>query len=872
MGPSERVRVLLAEDVASDAELEVRELKRAGMRVEHRLVESEAQFRLELERFSPHVILSDFSMPHFDGMAALALAREAAPGVPFIFVSGTIGEEYAIRALKNGATDYVLKTNLVRLPATVERALQEARERAEKRETERALETTRQRLESIFRSLPDVVWSIALPGRRLIYVSPAVAQVYGLTPEEALAAPGFWVDAIHSEDRERVMAEWPGSPPDKVHDTEYRIVRRDGVVRWVNVRRRVFTSVTGVPERVDGLVRDITEQMDQRQRLARLSRIRDLLGAASAAFMRMRDRDELYAAFCHIAVTRGGFALARVVVLDEFGRLQIAAVAPAEDAGAFARIVADYNRDPLGARSLLAQVLRTGQHDVSNDVRADERIAYRAALTAHGNYSLALLPVRVESAVAAVAILRAREPGTFDHAELELLRELIANLEFALELQGKRERIDYLALYDALTGLPNRKLLRERLSQAIDTPRGMGRKVALVYLDIERFKAINDTLGPAGGDRLLKIVAQRVGEAAGDGARAARVAGDQFAFLVSGVGDASEVGRIVERMTPRLLDTVLEIDGRELRVAMKAGAALFPEDGDDADALIRNAEAALRMAKSTGDRFLFYTPHINARVAERLDLEAKLRRAVERDEFRLHFQPIVNLATNRITGVEALLRWHSAEAGARAVSPAQFVPVLEETGLIGQVGLWVMREAVKTHRALAERGLAAPRIAVNVSTIQLRGQTFVEDVRSVLGGAGEAAGLDLEITESLLMENIDESLRKLRAVRELGVHIALDDFGTGYSSLAYLSRLPIDTVKIDRGFVHNMVDKAEDTSIVSAILSLAHALELKAVAEGVETQEQADLLRLLLCDEMQGYLFSPPLPLDKLETLLHAKG
>jgi PAS domain S-box-containing protein len=337
MGRSERIRVLLVEDVATDAELAVLELKRAGMRIEHRVVDSEAQFRLELGRFSPDIILSDFTMPHFDGMAALALARETAPGVPFIFVSGTIGEEYAIRALKNGATDYVLKSNLIRLPAAVGRALQEAQAREEKRATERALETARQHLESVFDALPDVVWSVALPDRRLIYVSSAVAQVYGLTPEQALAAPGFWVDAIHPEDRERVLAEWPGSPPDKVHDTEYRIVRRDGVVRWVNVRRRVFTSAAGVPERVDGLVRDITEQMDQRQRLARLSRIRDLLGAANAAFMRMRDRGELYAVFCHIAATRGGFVLARVVALDETGRLRVAAASPAGDAGASSR-------------------------------------------------------------------------------------------------------------------------------------------------------------------------------------------------------------------------------------------------------------------------------------------------------------------------------------------------------------------------------------------------------------------------------------------------------------------------------------------------------------------------------------------------------
>ena len=503
MGQAERIRILLAEDVASDAELEVRELKRAGMRVEHRLVESEEQFRLELERFSPHVILSDFSMPHFDGMAALALAREAAPGVPFIFVSGTIGEEYAIRALKNGATDYVLKTNLIRLPAAVERALQEARERAEKRETERALETTRQRLESIFRSLPDVVSSVALPERRLIYVSPAVAQVYGLTPQEALAVPGFWIDAIHPEDRERVMAEWPGSPAGKLHDAEYRIVRRDGVVRWVNVRRRVITNAAGVPERVDGLVRDITEQMDQRQRLARLSRIRDLASAVNAAIVRLRERQALYEEFSRIAIEVGGFRSANLVELDSAsGRLRTVVVT---DAGAAAlnSVIEAYNSDPPGAKSLLAAAIRTGKAVLANDATQDDRALLREWYAREGIHSVACLPLGLQHEVGGAAIFNAGEKGFFDDEEIRLLGELTGNLSFALELIDKQARLDYLAYYDPLTGLPNRKLLRERLAQAIDARRGTGDKVGLVLLDIERFKAINDTLGPHGGDRVL---------------------------------------------------------------------------------------------------------------------------------------------------------------------------------------------------------------------------------------------------------------------------------------------------------------------------------------------------------------------------------
>jgi EAL domain-containing protein (putative c-di-GMP-specific phosphodiesterase class I) len=322
---------------------------------------------------------------------------------------------------------------------------------------------------------------------------------------------------------------------------------------------------------------------------------------------------------------------------------------------------------------------------------------------------------------------------------------------------------------------------------------------------------------------------------------------------------------MIEARLARMLDTMLVHDGRELRIAARAGIALYPDDGADADALLRNAEAALKKARASSERYVFYAPHLNARVAERLDLEAKLRRAAERGEFALHFQPQVNLGTGRVTGVEALLRWRDGEAGMR--SPAFFVPVLEDTGLIHEVGRWAMREAVTTHRAWGERGIAAPRIAVNVSSVQLRGRSFVDEVRAALGGAGEA-GLDLEITESLLMENIEESLRKLHEVRGLGVRIALDDFGTGYSSLGYLSRLPLDALKIDRGFVRNMTEKSEDTSIVTAILSLARALGLKVVAEGVETEEQARLLRLLRCDEMQGYLYSPPVPEEKLLALI----
>ena len=737
------IRILIAEDVPTDAELSVRELRRAGLRLAHRVVDTEAAFRGALAQFAPQVILSDFAMPQFDGMQALELARELAPDTPFIFVSGTLGEEYAIRALKKGASDYVLKTNLIRLPSAVERALAEAAASAERRRTEAALAETR----------------------------------------------------------------------------------------------------------------------------ARLERIRDLGSAVNAAIVRLRERGELLQAFCRIAVERGGFQAARLLEIDPASGAVSVAVVTDETRDSVIAVVEEYNRDPARARSLLAEALRSGRAAFSNDAAADPRVLQREAFARAGVGSLACLPYFVDGRVAGAVVLRARERGFFDSEEMRLLGDLTANLAFALELIEKQKQVNFLAYYDPLTGLANRALLQQRLIQAIDAARSGGRRFALVAVDIERFRAINDAFGNAAGDSVLQRMARLAVEVAGEGERVARLGANQFALLLPALREAGDVGRLLERAAPAMLDTMIEVRGQEVRVAAKAGVAIFPEDGADAEALVKNAEAALKRAKTTGERYTFYAPSINARVSERLELEAKLRRAVERGELALAFQPKVHLDSRRIAGMEALLRWSNGGGG--AVSPADFVPLLEETGLIREVGRWAMRQAVAAHRGWLARGLAAMRVAVNVSALQLRDRAFVEDVRAALDGAtGEACGLDLEITESLLMENIETSLERLREVRALGVNIALDDFGTGYSSLAYLSRLPIDTLKIDRAFIHRVTENAEDTTIVTAMISLAHALHLKVVAEGVETEAQAQLLRLLRCDQMQGYLFSRALPVDAAAELI----
>jgi diguanylate cyclase (GGDEF)-like protein len=465
-------------------------------------------------------------------------------------------------------------------------------------------------------------------------------------------------------------------------------------------------------------------------------------------------------------------------------------------------------------------------------------------------------------------VLLAAEPGFFDDEEMRLLGELGANLAFALELLAKQEQLTYLALYDTLTGLPNRTLFHERLSQAITSAQGGEAVLALTLIDLERFKAINDTLGQPMGDRVLQAVAQRLQEWAGDLNRVARLGSNLFALMFPAISGAEQVARRLEEASAKFFGVPFQIEGREFRLAAKAGIAVFPDDGKDANALFRNAEAALKRAKETGERYLFYAPQINARVSEQVELESRLRKAVEHGELFLHYQPKYDPGTRNIVGLEALMRWRSPDGG--LVSPARFVPVLEQTGLIFEAGQQVLSAAKRAYQGWKARGLNAPRIAVNVSALQLRRKSFVADVREALGDAVDVdgGGVDLEVTESLLMTDVDESIEKLRALRALGLRMALDDFGTGYSSLAYLSKLPLDTLKIDRSFVHGMTENADYTSIISTIISLAQALRLKVVAEGVETEQQAQLLRLLRCDQVQGYLFSPPVPAEKIETLL----
>jgi diguanylate cyclase (GGDEF)-like protein/PAS domain S-box-containing protein len=435
------------------------------------------------------------------------------------------------------------------------------------------------------------------------------------------------------------------------------------------------------------------------------------------------------------------------------------------------------------------------------------------------------------------------------------------------ERKRAEETIRHLAYHDALTDLPNRTLFQDRLTVALAQARRKGRMVAVLFLDLDQFKVVNDTVGHAEGDRLLRQVAERLAGLVREGDTVGRVGGDEFVLLLSETTQVEDAVEVAERILEGLRQP-WTLQGQEFRVTTSIGVAMYPGDGEDAESLLRNADTAMYRAKEHGrDNYQLYTPAMNARIAERLALENSLRHGLERGEFVVYYQPQVNIGSGRVAGVEALVRWEHPERG--LVLPAEFIPAAEETGLIVPLGEWVLRTACAQNKAWQEEGLPAMRVAVNLSARQFQQRNLMEVVARVLQETGLAPHLlQFEITEGIAMHDVDFTVSMLRRLRAMGVQFAIDDFGTGYSSLAYLKRFPIDAVKIDRSFVSDLTVDADDAAIASTVITMAHSLKLSVIAEGVETEEQLAFLSRRRCDEMQGYLFSRPVPAEEIATMI----
>ena len=488
-------------------------------------------------------------------------------------------------------------------------------------------------------------------------------------------------------------------------------------------------------------------------------------------------------------------------------------------------------------------------------------VSYKEALPADWNagYASALAEgVHGENRQRGVLIALCRRPDAFGPEEARFVAAAASVLSAGLLRVESEERLAFLAQFDGLTGLPNRALLRDRFAQLIVRARLHGNSLGLLFIDLDDFKLVNDTMGHAAGDELLQEVARRLHAAVRPGDTVARISGDEFAVLLGDLARAEDAALVAQKVIDRL-SPPLSITGQEVFVTASIGIAAFPGDGDDAEALLAAADAAMYRAKQAGrNGFLFFTADINQRTRVRAQLGSELRRALERDEFELFYQPKYDLRTGKPCAVEALLRWRHPERG--LVMPGEFIPVLEETGLIVPVGERVLRQACADLRAWRAAGLQALPVAVNISARQFRQQDLHARILELVAEAGIDPGLiELEITESQLMHDPEHAQRVLRALHEAGIRVAIDDFGTGYSSLSYLTRFPVSALKVDQSFVADVLDDHADAAIVRAIIDMAHTLGFIVVAEGVETQAQASLLRGLGCEQAQGYYFSRPL-------------
>jgi diguanylate cyclase (GGDEF)-like protein/PAS domain S-box-containing protein len=713
------------------------------------------------------------------------------------------------------------------------------------------------RFSAAMEASPDGIRFVDRAEMRIVHANEAACRMHQMDREQVLALKPWEVKNMTRAELESAYDRLIAAAGSEETKVSY-LSLGNAPPRWIEVRRRALCI--GGRWTIFALDRDVTAQKEAESRILHLNQVHAVLSGINALIVRARDRNELFKEACRIAVEQGSLAFACIVLLDKStGKAAVSASAGTDQSfiEAIDRALAtDCMANPGNTISI--RVMTERKAFVSNDSTRDPAVHFGALYATQGINSLAVFPLMVADQPAGVIVLCAREPGFFQAEQLKLLEDLAADVAFAMAQIEKQERLDYLAYYDSLTGLANRTLYLDRVAQYLRSLAGDG-KLALVLIDLERFKNINESLGRAAGDSFLRQTAEWLKGDAGDPTLVARIESDRFAVVMPYVTDGEEVARHLERTLERLMNHSFTWIDKGYRIAAKAGVVLYPDDGNDAETLLKHAEVALKKAKVGVDRYLFYALKMTETVVGRLHLENQLRHALELDQYVLHYQPKMDVTNGRLVGAEALIRWNDPVQG--MVPPARFIPILEETGLIHDVGRWALEKAMQQHLNWRAAGLGSVRIAVNLSALQLRNRDFVANIERVLNvDANAAAGLELEITESLIMDDVKLSIANLHAIRAMGVRLAIDDFGTGFSSLSYLSKLPVDSVKIDRSFVSDMVVGPEGLSLVSIIINLAHSLKLRVVAEGVETDEQSRLLHLLSCDEMQGYLFSRPLP------------
>jgi diguanylate cyclase (GGDEF)-like protein/PAS domain S-box-containing protein len=819
---------------------------------------------IELWRLSPQLVSARLDAPVFQSVVdQIKDSEKFSARVKYLYAHHDDKSREEI-PLKDGRTIDRYSAPIAREDGVYYGRVWYFRDITERKQAEEAMRESEERFSGAFEYAPIGV-ALVSPEGRWLKVNRALCDLVGYSSTELLART--FQDITY--------------PVDLEADLEYMRQMLAGEIlsyqmekRYVHARGHLVTTLLSVslvrdsrdqPLYFISQIQDITERKKAEIKVVQLSRVHAMLSGINTLIVRVRDRDELFGNACRIAVEEGGFRMSMISIVDK-STMKIVPVATAgKDEELVAAVKSILSSSELAHNTMVAHAIRDKKAIVSNDSKNDPQVLFGNKYAESGIRSMAVLPLIVADEAIGALALYAAESEFFQADELKLVTELAGDIAFAIDHIGKQDRLDYLAYYDTLTGLANRTLFLERVTQYIHTAASAGHKLAVGMIDLERFKNINDSLGRPTGDALLMQVAEQLTHIVGESGLLARLSADHFAVVLPEVTQEGDMARLIEKSMDAFMEHPFHLNDAAFRIAIKAGIALFPEDGADADILFRNAEAALKKAKASGERYLFYTQKMTVSVAAKLTLENQLRQALDNEEFVLHYQPKINLVSGKLTSAEALIRWNDPRTG--LVPPGHFIPILEETGLIYDVGRWALRKAISDYLRWRAAGLAAVRIAVNVSPLQLRNRGFVAEIGQLIGiDEDAAAGLELEITESLIMEDVKHSITSLQAIRNMGVLIAIDDFGTGFSSLSYLAKLPVDTLKIDRSFVIDMMIGPEGLALVSTIINLAHSLKLNVVAEGVETEEQSRQLLVLGCDEMQGYLFSKPVAGDIFET------
>lgn len=676
--------------------------------------------------------------------------------------------------------------------------------------------STREQLQFIFDSVDVSLWSYDVTSWSLLYHSPGTERVYGFPPERLPNEPHSWRRFLRESDEWQIQsleeALWLGR---KVQ-LEHLVLRSSGDTRWLQTRITPILDENGQVIRLLGFSFDTTERkLAELQLAASETKFRELFHNANDAI-------------CLVDVENGEptrFLEVNDVMCRKlrYTREQLLATSPALLVDA--QEMSDQIVRLLSTERSIAEIVIYGKDGHPVPVEVSARV-----FQSHGKQ---------------VAMIIGRD---------------------VTERQQAEARILHVAYHDDLTNLPNRRLFKERLVTAIREIEGQDKNLAILFLDLDRFKNINDSLGHASGDRVLQMMAKRLRGCIGEENLVARMGGDEFTVLLTDVPN-KDVAQQLAQTILQALERSLLLDSHELHLTASIGIALYPNDGTDVQTLMTSADTAMYKAKMQGNTYRFYASTMNSTLYKRFLLEESLSKALNNGEFEVYYQPRVDSVSKQACAVEALLRWHHPDLG--LVSPADFIPLAEETGLIIPIGKWVLREACRQNKEWQKRGLGPVRVAVNFSARQLAQREIALLIGEALNEAGlDAQWLEVEITESAILQDVEATVELFKTLKSMGVHVSIDDFGTGYSSLSYLTRFKIDALKIDQSFVRGLTTSPDSAAIATAVVNLALSLQMNVVAEGVETAEQMDFLKGLHCHEMQGYLFSPPVPAREVEPLL----